>query len=79
LEIYGFIQRVALTPERERQINAGMPDVWYDALTRLANLYIASPQDAALKNDWARLLKSAGLEELAQERLVGSVYLLKNN
>ncbi len=67
------MQRVPLTPERERQIKAAAPDVWYDTSANLAESLRASPQDARLRNDWANLLKSIGLEELAQEPFVGPV------
>ena len=67
------MQRVALTPERERQIKATTPDVLYDALANLAENLRASPEDATLRNDWVNLLKSIGSEDLAQEPLVGPV------
>ncbi len=73
IDVNGWVQRVALTPERERQIKVAAPDVWYDALANLAESLRASPQDARLRNDWANLLKSIGSEDLAQEPLVGSV------
>jgi hypothetical protein len=73
VDVNGWVQRVALTPERDRQINAATPDVWYDASANLAQSLRASPQDAKLKNDWLNLLKSIGLEDLAQEPLVGPV------
>jgi len=77
LQVHGWIQRVAPTADSKSLIDAAMPDIWYDALTRLANLYIASPQDAKLQADWARLLKSAQLEEVAREKLVGAVLPVK--
>jgi len=73
VDVNGWVQRVALTPERERQIKAATPDVWYDASANLAESLRASPQDARLRNDWANLLKSIGSEDLAQEPLVGPV------
>ena len=73
VDVNGWVQRVPLTPERERQIKAAAPDVWYDALANLAESLRASPQDARLRNDWTNLLKSIGSEDLAQEPLVGSV------
>jgi hypothetical protein len=73
LDVNGWVQRVALTPERERQINAATPGVWYDALANLAENLRTSPMDATLRNDWVNLLKSIGSEDMAQEPLVGSV------
>ncbi len=69
----GWVKRVALTSESERQINAAQPDIWYDSLTRLANLRLAAPEDEKLRNDWIDLLNSVGLEALVQEPLVGPV------
>jgi len=77
VDVNGWVQRVALTPERDRQINAATPDVWYDASANLAQSLRASPQDARLKNDWLNLLKSIGSEDLAQEPLVGPVIPLQ--
>ena len=73
LDINGWVQRVALTPERERQINAATPDVWYDASANLVESLRDSPQDARLRNEWLNLLKSIGSEDLATEPFVGSV------
>lgn len=73
LVVDGWVRRVALTPDYERQINTAQPDIWYDALTRLANLRLTSPQDDKLKKDWNNLLNSVGLDQLVQEQLVGSV------
>ncbi len=73
VDVNGWVQRVALTPERERQINAATPGVWYDALANLAENLRTSPMDATLRNDWVNLLKSIGSEDMAQEPLVGSV------
>lgn len=79
VDVNGWVQRVALTPERERQIKATAPDVWYDALANLALSLRASPQDAKLRNDWLNLLKPIGSEDLAQESLVGSVIPVETN
>ncbi|HBB34411.1 MAG TPA: hypothetical protein DDZ80_24055 [Cyanobacteria bacterium UBA8803] len=73
LDLNGWVQRVALTPERERQIKDATPEVWYDALANLANRLSTSPQDATLRSKWVNLLKSIGSEDLAQEPFVGSV------
>jgi hypothetical protein len=49
------------------------PNPWYDELTNLAKRYLSEPQNTELKNAWTELLKSIGLEELAQAPLVSSV------
>jgi len=79
VDVNGWVQRVALTPERERQIKAATPDVWYDASANLAESLRASPQDATFRNDWLNLLKSIGSEDLAQEPLVDPVIPLETN
>jgi hypothetical protein len=53
----GWVKKVAATPETERLINAGSPDIWYDSLTRLGNLLLTAPQDAKLRSDWHKLLE----------------------
>lgn len=76
-DINGWMQRVALTPERERQISAATPDVWYDASANLAEKLRISPDDEMLKNNWVELLKFINSEDLAQEPIVGSVIPLE--
>jgi hypothetical protein len=39
--------------------------IWYDALTILAELRLANPADSAIATDWKNLLRSIGLENLA--------------
>jgi hypothetical protein len=79
LDVNGWVQRVPLTPERERKIKAAAPDVWYDTSANIAESLRALSQDAKLRNDWLNLLKSIGSEDLAQEPLVGSVIPFETN
>lgn len=44
--------------------------LWYDAVTNLAERMNANPQDVAIKNNWATLLRSVGLEKLARKPFV---------
>jgi hypothetical protein len=44
--------------------------IWYEALTELAKLRHNQPQNAALINQWQTLLKSVGLEQLANQPLL---------
>lgn len=75
LYVDGWIERVALTPDRQRQIEAATSDIWYDSLTVLGNRRLASPQDEELKDKWRNLLRAVGWEDLTEEPLVGSVEL----
>jgi len=69
----GWVQRVTINPNSANSTIP--PDIWYDTLTDLANRRLADPENEILKNDWANLLKSVGLEELSSESLVGIVSL----
>lgn len=73
LTVYGLIQRTPLTAERERQIRAATPDIWYDALARVAVQLQTSPQNSTLRGQWRALLRTIEAENLAQETLVGPV------
>ncbi|MBD1869006.1 DUF928 domain-containing protein [Cyanobacteria bacterium FACHB-471] len=77
LTVNGMVQRVALTPERERQIRDATPEIWYDALSQVAAQLQASPQDAALLEEWRSLLQTIEAEDLAQEPLLGPVIPLE--
>lgn len=53
--------------------------IWYDELTNLAQRYLSDPENSELKKAWEDLLKSVGLEKMAQEPVVSSVGNLENN
>lgn len=69
-----WVQRVALPPALERQLKTAKPgdyiaygaNIWYDALTNLADLRRTDSH----KDDWAKLLREVGLQDLAQEPIV---------
>jgi hypothetical protein len=74
-----WVQRVALTPDLQRQLETAKPreytayaahKVWYDAVTNLAELRRTNPGDRVLTEEWTNLLKAVGLEELAQAPIV---------
>ncbi|MBD1881823.1 DUF928 domain-containing protein [Coleofasciculus sp. FACHB-T130] len=78
--VEGSVQRIApsatlmsqlqkATP-RERVVLYAKQGIWHDALTALAELRSANPNDAALTNDWVSLLNSGGLEAIAQEPVI---------
>ena len=47
--------------------------IWIDALSTLAKLRVANPNDSELKEEWTTLLTSAGLQALATAPLIRSV------
>ncbi len=73
--VEGIIQRVALDGTVAKQLKTASPrqkadlyaanGIWYDALTILAELRVAHPQDSRLVSDWQSLLQSVGLESVA--------------
>jgi hypothetical protein len=72
LELDGWVTRVQQSPNVQGVI-------WYDELTNRAKRYLLEPQNPEVKNAWVQLLKSVGLEELAQAPLVGLVSNSKND
>ena len=82
-----WVQRVAMTPDLQRQLATAKPreytayaahNVWYDAVTNLAELRSTNPgvsevppqEVRVLAQEWTNLLKAVGLEELAQAPIV---------
>lgn len=78
--VEGWVQRVSLNPTLKSQLAAATPQqrsalyaangIWYDALTSLAELRLVEPEDAALTADWADLLQSVGLNEIASKPML---------
>jgi hypothetical protein len=75
--VSGWVERVALDPSLKRQLAQATPDqksrlyaqadIWYEAVTELAELRRQNPNDATLKAQWDELLQSIGLEGIAAE------------
>lgn len=76
----GWVQRVALTPEMERQqtsgasldlaLSYGRSGIWYDMVATLAMLKQTQPGNPALHQSWQTLLSEVGMAELAAEAIV---------
>ena len=47
--------------------------IWIDALSTLAQLRVANPNDSELKEEWISLLESVGLQEIAKMPVMDSV------
>ena len=72
LELDGWVKRVQPNPNFQGVI-------WYDEVTKRAKRYLLEPQNPEVKNAWVQLLKSVGLEGLAQAPLISSVSNSKND
>lgn len=65
--VEGLVQRVAIAPTLQSQLNPAKPDersqiyannlLWYDALTVLAEGLRSNPEDAKLRTAWTQLLQ----------------------
>lgn len=77
-----WVQRVAITPELERQLKAANTSInriaiyaengiWYSALNELAKLRQQQPNNITLEKSWVSFLKDVSLEHLAQKAIVG--------
>lgn len=64
-----WVQRVPLTPESEVKNNTANPEIWYDALSRLAEQRLSNPQNEQLERDWSNLLTSADLDSTDLEAM----------
>jgi hypothetical protein len=58
---------------RDRVIVYAKAGIWYDALSNLAELRRRNPNDPIVVRDWQELLKSVGMERLAQEPILQPV------
>jgi hypothetical protein len=75
--ISSWIQRTLLSPQLlsqaqratalDRAALYGKQGVWYDTLTTLAKLKRQQPNDRAIANNWLQVLKSVGLEGIAEQ------------
>lgn len=53
--------------------------IWYDELTNRAQRFLLEPQNPEVKKGWTQLLKSVGLEGMAQAPVVSLVGNFQNN
>ena len=78
--VSGGVERISISSDLEKQLKGKNPrnriavyaqqGLWFDALTALAELRLANPQDKILAQDWADLLEQVGLEEIDSKPLV---------
>jgi hypothetical protein len=76
----GVVQRVNLNGAIAQQIESASllqkvdlyaeNGIWYDAITTLADLRLAKPEDSTLLADWSSLLQSVNLKDIASAPLI---------
>ncbi len=62
--------RLMRSGDREKVALYAEHGFWHDALTQLAQLRQANPEDETLNADWMSLLNSIGLEDIAAQEIV---------
>lgn len=77
ISVDGWIQRVEpnrtlaskleKVAPRERAALYAASDLWHEALTTLAQMRHSRPNDSTIAAEWAQLLQSVGLDNIAQE------------
>ncbi len=87
--VQGAVQRIELDSTLANQLKRAVPrdrpalyadaGIWTDAVSTLFDLRKANPNDAQLRQDWEDLLKSVGLDTVAQATLIGSVSEINRN
>ena len=81
IAVDGWIRRVELATTLTHQLDAAAPlerarlleqesQLWHEALTILADLRRARPNDPTVATQWTQLLQSVGLDSIAQESLI---------
>ncbi|OUL24584.1 hypothetical protein BV378_19645 [Nostoc sp. RF31YmG] len=78
--VEGWVQRINPNSSLAQNLKQATPQqqvalyaengIWHDALTVVATLRWEKPKDASVIAEWTSLLKSVGLENLAQQPLV---------
>jgi hypothetical protein len=78
--VEGWVRRVAPTPtlKSQKQLEVSLESaselakagIWYDALSALAQLRQAQPENLALSAHWKELLESVKLDAIATEPLI---------
>jgi hypothetical protein len=79
----GWIQRIEASPTIAAAMAQADPlqqaevlganGIWYDCAAKLAELQASQPDRADLKQHWAELLESVGLQEVSQVPLVATI------
>jgi len=78
LAVKGWVRRIPMTPESQKLIEAGKPDIWYDTLTTIYQRLNQSPNDSTLRGKWSFLLQMIDAQELANEPIKSFIIPIEN-
>lgn len=81
--VRGWVRRVPSNPQLDSQNSVNLNrylgyrknNIWYDAITELAELWFINPNNPELNQAWIELLKELGFEDIISEPLVQSQQL----
>jgi CHAT domain-containing protein/Flp pilus assembly protein TadD len=89
VSVFGYIQRMSLDKNLETILKNNNPikrsnlyansGIWHDALTTLAELRLANPNNIGFKLEWKNLLKSTELDFLAQVPFVNEKVIVNED
>jgi hypothetical protein len=78
--VEGWVERTELSPVLVNQLENTLPSahpalyaaagIWHDSLTTLVELMRQKPDDPNLKNQWKKLLDSAGLNGIVEKQML---------
>lgn len=77
ININGWIDRLATTPERQQQVTESSPEIWYDTVHRLAK-YLQTTPCETMGQLWNELLDSVELEQFIEAPILGPLVLTEN-
>lgn len=75
LNIDGWVQHLASTPDLEQQVEDSSPEIWYDAINDLAGQlqYACATTKSEHQQTWTTLLQAVELEHFSQTPFIGPV------
>ena len=78
----GWVERVALSPNLNKALKVSEPSkrlalyaeagIWHETLMTLADLHRQNPVSQGVKSDWRSVLKSVGLESVANQPIASA-------
>ena len=74
---YILTDRLNESEIRDQPLVYAEAGIWYSALTSLASLHQANPNDLEIKEDWRTLLQEVNNTAIAEDPIIGSATIIK--